>query len=465
MASLWSDKVLAAIQSARIVSHFYQPSQSRIRILENGSVYINADMDTDTDGSPRSTVINPQFGQLSTSLSRRNGWRGDAEYVNSETIPYFVLPGNFASTSGITCKLGDLALVRWQGHEVFAVYADNGPNSKIGEGSIKLVESLGDNPWNNTKTKIISGIGFGVEYLVFPKSTSSRPIPSTYEEIQKVGLEVFQEKFGGIMSFPYKVVVKDPQPPLNVRSKAGTSNSLVGTIPNDTILTVVGKGEVDGAVWLQINSPISGWVAKYLTSPQAEEGEVIQRDKVGSVAAWQHLLNGCGYSPLKLNGWMDAATLKATKKLQQEAEIPETGVIDDVTWQAAFDRKKSGWELKVPPLETNYNEPTWMSIAKGEIGEQEISGRSYHNSRIVEYHKTTTLSASDDETAWCSSFACWCMQKAGLDNPRSAWAYDWRTWSGIRKLDQPQYGCIVVLGKSPGGSDGHVGFFISKNGY
>ena len=401
---------------------------------------------------------------MSTSLSKENGWRGDSEYVNSETIPYFVLPGNFASVGGVNCKLGDLALVRWQEHEVFAIYADNGPNNKIGEGSIKLIEALGENPWNNSKTKIISGIDLGVEYLIFPKSTSDRPIPSTYEEIQRVGLEVFQKVFGNSKSFPYEVLVEDPQPPLNVRSKVGASHTIVNTLPNGTVLTVIGRGEADGKIWLQISSPVEGWVAEYLTAPKTEEAEVIQRDNIGSVAAWQHLLNGCGYPTLKLNGWMDAITLKTTKKFQNDLNLPETGGIDDKTWRSAYDHHHiPGWEPKVPPLETDYNESAWMTIAKGEIGVKEKPESSDH-SRILEYHQATELGARNDETPWCSSFVCWCMQKAGLSHPYSAWAYDWKTWSGIRKLDRPQYGCIVVFGKSTGGKDGHVGFFVSKNG-
>jgi uncharacterized protein (TIGR02594 family) len=107
-----------------------------------------------------------------------------------------------------------------------------------------------------------------------------------------------------------------------------------------------------------------------------------------------------------------------------------------------------------------FKQPLWMEIAKDEIGVKEIPGEA-NNKRIVEYHRTT-IGRYPDKTPWCSSFACWCMQQADLPHPHSAWAYHWRTWSGGRKLDRPQYGCIVVLGKSAGGNDGHVGFFVEQ---
>lgn len=107
-----------------------------------------------------------------------------------------------------------------------------------------------------------------------------------------------------------------------------------------------------------------------------------------------------------------------------------------------------------------FKQPLWMEIAKDEIGVEEIPGQA-NNKRIVEYHRTT-IGVCPDETPWCSSFTCWCMQQVSLPHPRSAWAYHWRTWTGGKKLTEPQYGCIVVFGKSSGGNDGHVGFFVEK---
>ena len=195
MSQLWSPKITQAITAGHTQAHNYKPGQSIIKTLDNGTIYIKSDMDTDADGSPRAKEID-QYGLLETALSKDNGWRGDGKYVNAETIPYFVLPGKFNLVFGTRCKLGDVALIRHGNKEVFAIYADIGPKTKLGEGSIKLVESLGENPWNNAKTKIISGIEFGVEYLIFPRSAEKFGIPATTEGVKETGQKALQDMFG-----------------------------------------------------------------------------------------------------------------------------------------------------------------------------------------------------------------------------------------------------------------------------
>lgn len=197
MANLWSRIIEQEIASASAITHHYTPTESVIKLLDSGAIYIKSDMDTDADGSPRAKQIDP-FGLLATSLSRDNGWMGYGRYLNSETIPYFVLPGKFNAVFGTRCTLGDVALIRRRTAEVSAIYADIGPKTKIGEGSIKLVESLGAYPWNRNKTKIISGIAFGVEYLIFTRSSETFGIPKTFDDIQTVGRQAFKQAFGDV---------------------------------------------------------------------------------------------------------------------------------------------------------------------------------------------------------------------------------------------------------------------------
>lgn len=96
----------------------------------------------------------------------------------------------------------------------------------------------------------------------------------------------------------------------------------------------------------------------------------------------------------------------------------------------------------------------WLSIAYGELGQREIAGEA-DNPRIVEYHKATTLKATDDETPWCSSFACWCLEQAGYRHPKSARSRDFIDHESMERLDKPRVGCVVVLTRKGGG---HVGF-------
>lgn len=102
------------------------------------------------------------------SFDRKNPKR----YVNSEEIPFIVLPKVVMTAGNI--KLGDIAWVynTKNQKQCWAIFADVGPKEKIGEGSIKLAQELGlnGNPrkGGTDKSEII--------YLVFPGSGSTRPL-------------------------------------------------------------------------------------------------------------------------------------------------------------------------------------------------------------------------------------------------------------------------------------------------
>lgn len=129
-----------------------------------------------------------------------------------------------------------------------------------------------------------------------------------------------------------------------------------------------------------------------------------------------------------------------------------------VDWTFVRVGGRTGWVHSdyLAPIAT---EPLWLSIARTELGVAEIPGAD-HNERILEYHATTTLRATTDETPWCSSFACWVMERAGYQSTRSAAARSWLQWG--RKLDAPTEGCIVVL-KRGAPPSGHVGFFVGED--
>jgi hypothetical protein len=61
-----------------------------------------------------------------------------------------------------------------------------------------------------------------------------------------------------------QTVATDPQPPLNIRAvpSAATSQNIVGTAHNGTVLTVVATEPE----WLKISQPVAGWVHQPLTA-------------------------------------------------------------------------------------------------------------------------------------------------------------------------------------------------------
>ncbi|MET0284778.1 MAG: TIGR02594 family protein [Polyangiales bacterium] len=97
----------------------------------------------------------------------------------------------------------------------------------------------------------------------------------------------------------------------------------------------------------------------------------------------------------------------------------------------------------------------WMQVARAELGQAELPGRS-SNARIVEYFRSTRLAASRDETPWCAAFVCFCLERAGLRSTHSALA---RSFEAYGVPGDGSLGDIAVFWTgSPDGAKGHVAF-------
>lgn len=122
---------------------------------------------TDKDGVPvLQNLDDPAPGYYVSPTSLANFAYDESNplrYVDSETIPFIALPPSHLHGA----KLGDLAMVvnTRNGKHCGAIYADNGPNNHIGEGSIALAKAL-DIPSSPKK----GGCDGGIVYVIFPGS-------------------------------------------------------------------------------------------------------------------------------------------------------------------------------------------------------------------------------------------------------------------------------------------------------
>jgi len=158
-------------------------------MLPGGSFYFESKMDTDCDGAPSCPSIDPH-GQTQTSWT----WKGTP--IDALKTNYFVLPSNLKGRlGGSRLGLGDVGAVIYNGRLEFAVYADNGPNSKIGEGSVKLVQSLGFNPYKNGR--ICCGISSGVVVIVFPGSRGTYSSPYDRDSVRNAGMQRLNSLING----------------------------------------------------------------------------------------------------------------------------------------------------------------------------------------------------------------------------------------------------------------------------
>jgi uncharacterized protein (TIGR02594 family) len=150
---------------------------------------------------------------------------------------------------------------------------------------------------------------------------------------------------------------------------------------------------------------------------------------------------------------------QSTKRLKAD------GVVGERTWAALGQRPTPPVGLTPPDA---IGAP-WLNVAQAEIGVRENSLPGQHTQRILDYHATTTLKATTDETPWCSSFVNWAMTQANVTGTNSAAAKSWMSWG--RKIDVPRTGAVVVIKKKNATSDSstgsttgfHVGFYISSS--
>jgi uncharacterized protein (TIGR02594 family) len=166
---------------------------------------------------------------------------------------------------------------------------------------------------------------------------------------------------------------------------------------------------------------------------------------------------------LKVDGYFGTLTYQAVINFQTKKGLTPDGHVGPKTLIALGLK-----EVLVPVVQhiiTSFS--PWMDIATAELGVHEDSLPGQHNARIIEYHQTTSLKATDDETPWCSSFVNWVMLKSGRRGTNSAVANSWLGWG--TGVVNPTIGVITVIKKKmPGFSQAtgsqsgfHVGFFVS----
>ena len=175
----------------------------------------------------------------------------------------------------------------------------------------------------------------------------------------------------------------------------------------------------------------------------------------------QELLNNfLPSSHLNLDGQFGVRTEAAVRVFQASIGIGIDGVAGPITLEALKKGAHTSHTVDFPPS-VNVKEAPWMTVAMGEIGQKEIRGPR-HNPRIIEYHAATSLKASTDETAWCSSFVNWCLRQVSITGTNSAAAIRWINWG---KAATPKEGAITVIHQLNAANSGyHVAFFLQDCG-
>jgi lysozyme family protein len=190
------------------------------------------------------------------------------------------------------------------------------------------------------------------------------------------------------------------------RFQVNLSLSVTGDVNLKTWQHGIDHAKLKG--WSAVVPPLS----KQSNPPPKTTSTDFERDIVGSIAAWQHILNGCGYIPtLIINGWTDDATLETTRKFQTNLGLPVTGNIDLKTWQAGMDHAKDSLWLPVIPD----RQPT--TIASGSITAQVYSFYSQPNNYDMVYDNVMGWYGTTSNG--CVAFLSTALRLSGYDVPKT----------------------------------------------
>jgi len=211
----------AAIKKNGALQYQKMKGVTSIRKHPSGALLIQSALQVDADGSADSLTVDPEHGQVQTSL-RYPGRKGQDKYVNTHDIPFFVLPLGWYQQHGV--KLGDVGALLYKGKLAYAIFADVGPDEKLGEGSLALHEALGNNPWVKLKSGVVKpwgGIESGVTLVVFPGSGDGTP--QTPAAANRVGAEKLGALLGGT---PQAVSVPPAAPKLPTLRKGAEGSDV-----------------------------------------------------------------------------------------------------------------------------------------------------------------------------------------------------------------------------------------------
>lgn len=162
-------------------------------------------MATDAQGVPiiqGDTDPKPGYFVSTTALHQPGeNIRTPQAQLDSNTVPFAVIPGNWQTSGNPGPKLGDFGVAyrRSNGKSAFFVVGDTGPRNKLGEGSVALHQALGNDPFMmrldvRRARKNISGRD--VVYLLFPTTAQAGQKFDTASIDRLAGAQL--QAFGGI---------------------------------------------------------------------------------------------------------------------------------------------------------------------------------------------------------------------------------------------------------------------------
>ncbi len=135
-------------------------------------------------------------------------------------------------------------------------------------------------------------------------------------------------------------------------------------------------------------------------------------------------------------------------------------------WLASFFGASKPAEMPaapVDPVTPVRSDPAWLALARAELGTKEGPGEANNPVVLRYYADAGHPEINADSVAWCAAFTGAMLERAGYPCSKQLNARSYLTWG--KEVKKPYPGCIAVFSRGdPRGWEGHVGFYLGKEG-
>jgi hypothetical protein len=204
-------------------SQFIPEREERLKQLQS-------EYDAKTTAPERKRALQDQIDELQRELNDLKKY----SFLISKADPYIVLPGFMLRqpTHPFEPKLGDLAVVIFQGKLYPALVGDTGPSYKIGEASLRICKQL--DPRSNAYNRPSSDLN--ITYIVFPGSAEDPPGPPDLQKLHDRCSALLNE-IGGFSGdlFVWQDILAKPSPTPSTSASGTPTPATSGTpVPSAT---------------------------------------------------------------------------------------------------------------------------------------------------------------------------------------------------------------------------------------
>lgn len=154
-----------------------------------------------------------------------------------------------------------------------------------------------------------------------------------YTEAQK------QEHIEEILGYLYQIALRDSRIPIVLPSKEYTEEAGLAVRAYQQAYALPVTGEIDGRTWDSIvetyhelmdeAAPLTVFPSGTFLLQKGDSGDLVQLVQVLYNLAAEHYSN---LGPITVSGVFDDETAAAMQRIQALAGLPETGVMDRLTW-------------------------------------------------------------------------------------------------------------------------------------